>query len=135
MRSDGTMYPNERQGLPWIVKSRMPKLKQLNLNMLVDKSKRVYKQTLWEQKGKGSLDILFLEPEAKIRQHEHVNDCEFYISLCARKRFIKVEFCDKGQSHELENVSKRKWLWVLSVKFDQSEDSTSATESAGEVDS
>lgn len=122
MRCDGTMYPEEGVGIPWAIKTRMRKLKQLDYKMLVDRTKTVLKQTLWEQKGKGSLSILFLEPGAKISRHEHTTDCEFYIAWNTRKKFMNVEFCDKGESHELENISKKRWLWVLSVKFDKSED-------------
>ena len=118
MREQGTMYPEKGHSIPWTIKVRMKKLTHLDDKMLVDRSKTVLKQTLWEQKGKGSLAILFLEPGAKIRRHEHTTDCEFYITWSTRKKFMKTEFCNKGEEHELENTSKKRWLWVLSVKFD-----------------
>ena len=122
MREPGTLYPEKGCHVPWTIKVRMKKLTHLDDKMLVDKTKMVFKQTLWEQKGKGSLSILFLEPGAKIRRHEHTTDCEFYISWNTRKKFMKTEFCDLGESHELENTSKKRWLWVLAIKFDRSEE-------------
>ena len=120
MREQGTMYPEKGHSIPWAIKVRMKKLTHLDDKMLVDRSKMVLKQTLWEQKEKGSLAILFLEPGAKIRRHEHTTDCEFYITWSTRKKFMKTEFCDLGDSHELENTSKKRWLWVLAIKFDRS---------------
>lgn len=122
MREQGTMYPEKGHTIPWSIKVRMKKLTTLEDQMLVDGTKTVYKQILWEQKGKGSIAILFLEPGAKIKRHTHTKDCEFYFSWSTRKKFMKNEFCDLGESHELENTSKKRWLWVLSIKFDRSEE-------------
>ncbi len=117
MREQGTMYPEKGHSIPWAIKNRLKRLTHLDENMLVDRAKTVFKQTLWEQDGIGSISILFLEPGAKIKKHEHTKDCEFYITWSTRKKFMKTEFCNKGESHELENTSKKRWLWVLSVKF------------------
>jgi len=122
MHNKGTLYPEERLGIPLILKNRMRKLKPLEASLLEDTTKKVFKQTIWEEKGKGSLSILFLEPEAAIVRHEHTTDCEFYISWSTCRGFLKIEFCDKGESHELKNTSKRRWLWVLSVKFDRADE-------------
>ena len=122
MREQGAMLPEKGHSVPWAIKARLDKLTTLDENMLVDKEKTVYKQTLWEQKGKGSLAILFLEPGAKIVRHTHTTDCEFYITWSTRKKFMKKEFCNLNESHELENTSKKRWLWVLAIKFDRSEE-------------
>lgn len=119
MRFQGTMYSEKGKSIPWAVKVRMKKLVSLPNNMLVDETKIIFKQTLWEEKGKGSLSILFLEPGAAVKRHEHNNDCEFYITWNTRKKFMKTEFCDVGESHELANTSKKRWGWCISVKFDR----------------
>ena len=120
MRESGTMYPGKDSSIPWAIKVRMKTLTTLDDKMLVDRTKTVFKQTLWEQKGKGSIAILFLEPGAKIKRHMHTTDCEFYFTWSTRKKFMKNEFCDLGESHELENTNKKRWLWVLAIKFDRS---------------
>lgn len=121
MRFQGTMYAEKGgKGVPWAVKVRMKKLTSLPDRLLVDKTKVILKQTLWEEKGKGSLSILFLEPGAAVKRHEHTSDCEFYITWNTRKKFMKTEFCDVGESHELVNTSKKRWGWCISVKFDKS---------------
>lgn len=118
MRVAGTMYPVAGIEMPWQVNARIRKLEPLDCSLLEDESKAILKQTLFCENGKGSVSILFLEPGAKVRRHQHVRDCEFYISWNACKGVLKTEFCNKGESHELENTSEKRWAWVLSIKFD-----------------
>ena len=119
MRVEGTMHPVGKNGWPWPVKARKNVLEPLDCYLLEDSASVVFKQTLFCEKGRGSVSILFLGPSAKIREHKHLQDSEFYIAWSIRKQFLKVEMCDIGESHELENTSKKNWLWVLSVKFDK----------------
>ena len=120
MRFHGTMYPERGKGIPWTINVRMKQLTPLPDRLLVDKTKAVLKHMLWEETGRGSISILFLEPGAAVRRHKHETDCEFYITWNAHKKLIVTEHCDVGESHELINESMKCWGWCISVKFDKS---------------
>lgn len=118
MRISGTMLPAPKHGMPWAVKCRMKKLLRVDSSYLEDKSKKVYELPILSCDGKGSVSILFLEPEAKISRHKHFSDSEVYIAWNTKKKYLKTEVCNQFDEHELENTSKMRWAWVISVKFD-----------------
>ncbi len=114
----GTLRIVPKFGIPWVVKCRLKKLKPLDCSMLVDEKKSILKQTIWSKEGTGSVSILFLEPGAEVKQHTHTQDVELYIFWDWDKEFLVVKSCKQGQSHSLRNKSKKRWAWVLSIKFD-----------------
>ena len=118
MRVSGTMPPMHGLNIPWIVKCRFKKLVSLDSHMIEDSSKKVFKQTVFSEKGRGSVAILFLQPGAKVKKHKHTSDSEIYIAWNSKKKFLKVEMCNQNEEHELENVSKKRWSWVIAIKHD-----------------
>ena len=63
--------------------------------------------------GKYNFSLLELAPESKIAFHMHTKDNEQYVTW----RNKIPEACLKGNGHELENTSKEKSLYVLSIKY------------------
>lgn len=72
----------------------------------------VFKQFLYEDEH-NYIAILFVGPQSKIKEHEHMNDNERYEDLDSHVE----ETCKIGESHYLENESADKWLVVKAHKF------------------
>lgn len=72
----------------------------------------VKKQMVFES-AKVEVSLLALSPGAKIKEHTHTEDSEWYIFLESEK----IECCPKNISHSLENQSDSEYLFVLSIKY------------------
>ena len=72
----------------------------------------VKKQMVFES-AKVEVSLLALSPGAKIKEHTHTEDSEWYIFLESEK----IECCPKNMSHSLENQSDSGYLFVLSIKY------------------
>ena len=95
MRVSGTMPPMHGLNIPWIVKCRFKKLVSLDSHMIEDSSKKVFKQTVFSEKGRGSVAILFLQPGAKVKKHKHTSDSEIYIAWNSRMRNMSLKMSQK----------------------------------------
>ena len=72
----------------------------------------VKKQMIFES-SKVEVSLLALSPGAKIKEHMHHEDSEWYIFVESEK----IECCPKGTSHSLVNQSDTEYLFVLSIKY------------------
>ena len=72
----------------------------------------VYKHKLHSD-DHNSIAILYVAPNSKISEHRHNSDNEVYYDMDGHN----MEVCFKGNSHSLTNISKDKWLIVLSYKI------------------
>lgn len=72
----------------------------------------VMKQKILETE-KVEVSLLVLSPGAKIKEHKHTEDSEWYYFVESEK----VEGCPQGMSHSLENPSKEQYLFVISMKY------------------
>lgn len=77
---------------------------------LVEKGE-VFKTLVLETK-KATVALLTLLPGAKIAEHQHVNDEEWYFDV--EEKVIKC--CSKGDFHSLENTTED-IKYVLSIKY------------------
>ena len=72
----------------------------------------VFKKFLYEDEN-NYLAMLFVGPNSRIKEHEHVTENEEYRDMDSPVR----ETCFIGYSHCLENESTDKWLVVLAHKY------------------
>ena len=113
----GGLFPTAPKGkFPWQLRCNLKKYFKL-CSDLIEKGE-IYKRVLWEEKGVGSVSLLWLSPGAKIPKHAHLYDMELYIAWDKKKKRFVCKRCKKGDYHELENTSKQRWLLVISVKID-----------------
>lgn len=77
----------------------------------VDKGEIITQQIF--KSANCEVTLLALSPGARIKEHWHINDSEWYIFFEAKK----IECCPKGESHSLENPSTTEYLFVLSIKY------------------
>lgn len=117
MRIEGTMKEVPKIGMPWAVKCRLNKLVLME-NSTIKNEKPIYKHVLFNEKGTGSVEIMYLAPGAQVYKHQHTTNMEIYISWDTKKHNLKFEKCEVGGFHELENKSSR-WAWVISIKIDR----------------
>lgn len=118
MRVAGTMKEAPEIGMPWVVKCRLNKLVLME-NSDIKNEKNIYKQVLFNEEGTGSVEIMYLAPGAQVYRHQHTTNMEIYISWNHKKHCLKFETCNKGEEHELENKSSKRWAWVISIKIDR----------------
>ncbi len=59
-----------------------------------------------------SVAMLTLFPGAKIREHWHISDKEYYFFIKEKR----IECCKIGESHQLENLTGEV-LFVIAVKY------------------
>ncbi len=117
MRISGSFMPGPKGQYPWQLCCNLKKYSELDAAWI--QNGRVVKRTLWEEKGVGSISILWVSPEGEIPSHGHPTDTEFYIAWDSKKKHLVCKRCKKGGTHSLKNTSKKRWLLVISVKIDQ----------------
>ncbi|MBQ3409085.1 MAG: hypothetical protein IJH12_07790 [Clostridia bacterium] len=107
---------------PWSVKAWAGKLEMLDKSKLANKSRSIYSCVLFSKEGQGSVSILYLSPKAGVKKHRHTNDSEIYIFWDLKNQRLQYEICKKGNTHELKNISEKRWAVVLSIKFESESD-------------
>lgn len=75
---------------------------------------KVFKKMIFQNK-RICFEKLTLMPYSKILEHEHIEDCEIYI-IYSESKFLRVEMCEIGKSHSLENDTEDKMI-VYALKF------------------
>lgn len=70
----------------------------------------IFSTTLFSD-GMYTFGKILLYPHSKIRLHEHLTDCEWYINIETCETF----FCQCGQSHDFTNDTNNK-VYLLSIK-------------------
>lgn len=102
--------------MPWQLYCKREKYSDLKPSLV--ENGRVLKRTIFQKSGLGSITYLWLSPGAKIAKHRHIKDAEWYVGWNGKRKSVKCEGCTQMEEHELENLSKHRWLFVLSIKFD-----------------
>ena len=87
-----------------------PNLVALDPQMV--ESGEVYKRTLYKD-SKIEVALLWISPMGKIKEHEHIWECETYHDVDENV----TEMCVRGQSHYCSNIDEKDWLLVLATKY------------------
>lgn len=77
----------------------------------------IYKEEIYSKRWRGSVEILYVSPRARVKKHKHENETELYLCWDNSEKCFKHEICTAGNYHSLRNTSDKNWAVVLSVKF------------------